>query len=260
MSHRFGAQFLLRDILVRLGVTAPPRSSEPMPAAVRMAQRAAQVGWRSLPTAVRRSLGVVRVRSRARFHRQPPPAIPADAPRSRCFPLSNGLAAGGIRLNLIGREPCGLLQPGDAVRQFCDQLERDLSDIRDHRTGRPLVARVLRTADHFHGPHLDELPDLLVEWDDKVALSSSVIGRGAGATVCASSPKIGTLEGRNDYGRTGEHRPGGWFVAAGPGIRSGRVETVSVLDFAPTFTRMLGLEIPDCDGSVIPGLDNELHA
>jgi predicted AlkP superfamily phosphohydrolase/phosphomutase len=253
MSHRFGAQFLLGDILIRLGVTAPRRSPKP-PVAARVARRAAEAAWRRLPDAVRRPLGVVR--DRARVHTGGPPAwaIPADAPNSLCFPLNNGLAAGGIRLNLVGREPDGRLQPGNEVREFCDRLERDLLDIRDHRTGGPLVARVLRTADHFHGAHLDELPDLLVEWNDEAATGSTAIGNGAGAVVRASSPKIGVLEGCNDYGRSGEHRPGGWFVAAGPGIRPGRAQPVSVLDLAPTFARMLGLDIPECDGTVIPAL------
>jgi hypothetical protein len=171
-----------------------------------------------------------------------------------CFPQNNGLAVGGIRLNLVGREPCGRLRPGSEAREFCDRLQDDLLEIRDHRTGGPLVARVLRTEDHFNGPHLDELPDLLIEWNDEVATGSTAIGDGAAAVVRASSPKIGVIEGRNDYGRSGEHRSGGWFVAAGPGIPAGRAGPVSVLDFAPTFARLLGVDMPDCDGSVISAL------
>ena len=254
MSYRFGAQFLLSDILVRLGVTAPPRPTNATPVAARVARSAAAAAWRRLPSAMRRSLGVVRDRARAHSGGPPAPAIPADAPRSLCFPQNNGLAAGGIRLNLVGREPCGRLHPGGEAREFCDRLETDLLEIRDHRTGGPLVARVLRTSDHFHGPHLSELPDLLVEWNDDTATGSTAIGHGMGAVVRVSSPKIGMLEGHNEYGRSGEHRPDGWFVATGPGIRPGPLRPVSVLDLAPTFARMLGVDMSECDGSVIPAL------
>jgi predicted AlkP superfamily phosphohydrolase/phosphomutase len=259
MSHRFGAQFLLADILVRLGVTAPPRPDATAVVA-RVARSAAAVVWRRLPHALRRPLGVVRERARARSVAPPAPSIPADAPLSLCFPLNNGLAVGGIRLNLVGREPYGRLHVGSEAREFCDRLERDLLEIRDDRNGGPLIARVLRTADHFHGPHHDELPDLLVEWNDEVATGSTAIGSGAGAVVRASSPKIGMIEGANDYGRSGEHRPGGWFVATGPGIVPGTLAPVSVLDLAPTFARMLGLNMPGCDGSVIPALCHDSPA
>jgi predicted AlkP superfamily phosphohydrolase/phosphomutase len=255
MSHRFGAQFLLGDILVRLGVTVPRHVADAQPpAALRVARHAAETAWRVLPGALRRPLAGMRSRTRAHSSVRPVPAIPADAPQSLCFPQNNGLAVGGIRLNLMGREPCGRLQPGTDARQFCDRLEHDLLEIRDHRTGGPLVAHVLRTADHFQGSHLDELPDLLVEWNDELATGSTAIGRGMGAVVRASSPKIGMLEGRNEYGRSGEHRPDGWFVATGPGIRPGQVRPVSVLDLAPTFARMLGVDMSECDGSVIPAL------
>ena len=48
---------------------------------------------------------------------------------------------------------------------------------------------------------------------------------------------------------------GGWFVAAGPGLGAGSLtREVSLLDLAPTFTRMLGVELRDVDGRPIPEL------
>ena len=77
-----------------------------------------------------------------------------------------------------------------------------------------------------------------------------LIGGGPGATVRAVSPKIGVVTGTNDYGRTGEHRPEGFFVAAGPNTRSGRLSReVSILDFAPTFAKLLDVRLPESDGT-----------
>jgi predicted AlkP superfamily phosphohydrolase/phosphomutase len=59
----------------------------------------------------------------------------------------------------------------------------------------------------------------------------------------------------NRYGRTGEHRPGGFFVAAGPGLPAGRLtRVVSVLDFAPTLLALLGVPAPAGDGRAIAEL------
>jgi predicted AlkP superfamily phosphohydrolase/phosphomutase len=178
-----------------------------------------------------------------------------DPHSSRCFPQNNGLAVGGLRLNLIGREPRGVLVPGAEADAFARDLTADLSGILDGRTGRPLVRRVVRTADLYSGDHLDRLPDLLVEWSDEVPTGSTIVANGVGARVAATSSKIGALEGVNTYCRTGEHRPSGLFIAAGPTVPSSPLSReVSILDFAPTFARVLGVAGGDYDGRAIDEL------
>jgi len=132
---------------------------------------------------------------------------------------------------------------------FSHGLTANLLNITDERTSRPLIRRILRTADLYAGQHLDHLPDLLVEWSDEVPTGSTSVGKGAGAIVRASSSKIGVIEGANEYCRTGEHRQFGLFVAAGPMIRPGALTNeISLLDLAPTLARYLGVDLPDCDG------------
>ena len=152
---------------------------------------------------------------------EPASAVPAgiDAARSRCFPVYNGLIEGGIRLNVSGREP-----------------------IRD----------LVRTKDVVDGARLDSLPDLLVVWSDAVATGSRVVGDGAAATIRAHSPRIGTVEGTNAFGRTGEHRPDGFCVFAGPDIEPGPLpEDWSIYDYAPTFTATLGVTMPGVHGRAL---------
>jgi predicted AlkP superfamily phosphohydrolase/phosphomutase len=202
--------------------------------------------WRALPTAVRAAL---RPHLRRESQTDPLPTIGVDPERSRCFAVGNGLATSGIRLNRIGREPRGILAPGAETDAFCAQLTGELLEIVREDTGRPLVARVLRTSELYAGDRLDDLPDLLVDWDDSTPTGSSELNGGAGSVIRASSPRIGVVEGTNHYTRTGEHRIEGFFVAAGPGIAPGRLERpVSVLDFAPTFARLLGVDLPGGDG------------
>lgn len=250
MAHWYGAQFLLRDILVRLGATVA-LPAPPPPRGVRPAlRRGAGAVVRRLPPPVRAVLR--RLRDRAARPVAPVRRIPADVARSRCFPHANGLAVGGIRLNLAGREPQGVLQPGAEAEQFVEWLTGELLAITDGRTGRPLVRRVRRTADLCDGEQLAHLPDLLVEWSDEVPTGTTALAGGRAATVTAHSPALGTLAGSNDYGRTGEHRPGGWLVAAGPTVAHGRLaREVSLLDLAPTFTALLGVRLEGADGRVI---------
>jgi predicted AlkP superfamily phosphohydrolase/phosphomutase len=249
MAHWYGAQFLLQEILVRLGAAEPLPVTPPTTAA--RARSLAASAWRRIPGFVRQRI--------PRPHRPPAePALPAltvDGRRSRCFPHPNGLAVGGIRLNLVGREPTGVLRPGADAEDFIAWLTRALLDIRDERTGGPLVSRVLRSAELGRGENLDLLPDLLVEWTDAVPTGSRAVGAGAGARVRVSSPLIGVLEGENDFGRTGEHRPGGWFAVAGPGIAPGHLDhQPALIDLAPTLTALLGVPFERCDGRPIEAI------
>jgi predicted AlkP superfamily phosphohydrolase/phosphomutase len=251
MSHWYGAQFLLPEILLRLGVARPPSASSEGRGVTARALATARWTWKRIPTSLRTGLAPVR----DWFRQENPhrlPTIGVDPETSRCFAHKNGLAVGGIRLNLVGREPQGILSPGPEADSFCHALVTDLLDIIDERTGQPLIRRVLKTSQLYQGDYLEDLPDLLVEWSDEVPTGSTAISDGSGAVVRARSPKIGVIEGSNQFGRTGEHRPEGFFTAVGPGIRPGTLEKeVSILDLAPTLTNLLGVDLPECDGQPI---------
>jgi predicted AlkP superfamily phosphohydrolase/phosphomutase len=171
-----------------------------------------------------------------------------DLKVSKCFLLSNGDSVCGLRINLAGREPEGLVQPGADMDSLCDQLAQDFSEIVDLDTGLPIVKSVRRTAMLYQGEHLEYLPDLLIEWNDDKSLG----GNPRGSAIRVGSDKIGVVEGVYEGRRTGDHRADGMFVAMGPGIKPGRMErVVSIMDFAPTFTHLLGVELPDVDGKLI---------
>lgn len=254
MSYWYSAQFILSEILVRLGVAQP---SQPPPAPTGPVWRSAAIAgaraaWRLVPPSIRRYTFELRQRLQSAPQGMPLPSIEVDPTRSRCFMVRNGHLTGAIRLNLAGREPFGMVAPGAEADAFVRQLTSDLLEIVDERTGRPLIQGIRRTRDYYDGEHLDALPDLLVDWADELPTGNSNIGGGAAATVRARSPKIGMVEGTNDFSRTGDHRIGGLFIAAGPGIRPGRLgREVSVMDFAPTLCRMLGVDLPDVDGRPI---------
>jgi len=258
MSHWFGACFLLPRILIRLGITVPnppPPSSVERPYAWRTVARRI---WRRLPASLKTRLAPLRQRlSGERLDPLAVKPLGVDAAKSLCFAVQNGLATGGIRLNLKGREPHGLVAPGAEADALCERIMASLLAIVDQKTGQPIVARVRRTADLYQGEHLGDLPDLLVDWNDRTPVGSAHVNGGAAASVTIQSPEIGVMEGTNDFSRTGEHRIGGIFIAAGPGIRPGTMNrTISNLDLAPTIARVLGVELPGVDGRPILELES----
>lgn len=239
MGGYFGAGFLLHDVLVRLGAATPP-SAPPRPRTARSALvESARSIWRHLPRVIRDQLRPLR----QRLLPDPPPGprtIGVDPSRSRCFVVGNGAPVSGIRLNLAGREPTGCLAQGAEADRFVADLSGALLGVIDARTGRPAIRAVTRTAALHAGPHLDRLPDLLVEWADEVQTGSMQLAGGRGATVRLTSPAIGMVEGVNWYGRSGDHRAGGMYILAGAGIApGGEGHALEVAELAAAITRIV---------------------
>lgn len=253
MGAWFGAPFLLPDILARLGVATPPA---PPPAAwtVRsLVVGSLRAAWHLMPRPLRDRLRPLRKRW---FPDPPRPrTLGIDPGKSRCFAVGNGAPVGGIRLNLAGREPRGLLAPGREADEFVTALRRDLLEIIDERTGRPAIRAVHRTQDLHEGPVLDRLPDLLVEWSDDRATGSMALADGRGATLRLSSPRIGTVTGSNWYGRSGDHRAGGLYILGG-----GEVQAGITAPLVPVAGFKAGILTALLDGSTIQGaLDRGVH-
>jgi predicted AlkP superfamily phosphohydrolase/phosphomutase len=259
MAHNFGAQFLLPDILLRLEV-AIPCSGKPLPSrpsySIHGLHALLKWTWRHAPQGVRDRLNPVRQRLRRNVdsgHDHMFPSISGiDPGKSKCFPVENAMSIGGIRVNLAGREPHGIIKPGSEMDNFCLELSQRLLEIVDCDAGIPVIKSVRRTSELYRGESLDCLPDLLVEWSDDKFVGALGSGDSRGSTVRLTSDKIGLVEGVNSYCRTGDHRPEGLFIACGPGIRAGQMErTVSIMDFASTFAELLGVKLTQTDGKPI---------
>ena len=167
-----------------------------------------------------------------------PPRI--DVAAGKCFSIHDNPSHAGIRVNLIGREPKGTVRPGKEYQNFCKALEKDLLAIINVGTGKPIINRIIRTAEYYEGDYLEHLPDLLVEWNQEDPIPA------------VFSDKIGKIPVNFRHPRTGHHRPGGMFIALEPSIEPGFLNrTVSIIDFAPTFASLLNVSLPDVDGQPI---------
>lgn len=189
--------------------------------------------WRAVPSQVRRRLsGRARglldtVKSREREHRT-------------SFPLIHNNMSGAIRINVVGREPAGVIRRGAEYDACCDRLSAALRELRDLDTGEPVVDQIVRPRELFSGDNLDDLPDLLVVW------------AGHAPHLRVGSARLGEIEGIYPGDRSGDHTSHAILLASGPGIPVGSSDQPwSVLGIAPTLANRLGVTLPKAEGAAL---------
>jgi len=150
--------------------------------------------------------------------------------RAYCLPTD---LEGYIRINLKGREPQGIVEPGAEYEALQSELAQALGELRDPNTGHPIVREVIRTDDAFPGGRRAYLPDLIVRWNADNPIT------------CACSAGLGTVSKLSPDPRPGTHAGPGFVLAAGPGIAAGKLQgPAHIVDFAPTLLRRFGVEVP----------------
>lgn len=148
-----------------------------------------------------------------------------------------------IRVNLRGREPQGIVAPGEEYAVLLDRLEADLRQLTDPHTGHPAIRQVTRTVEVFHIPPPAMLPDLFVDWRPGAHFMGRVV-----------HPRAELTQREPNYFRGSYHSHEGFLVAAGPLIRSrGALGDLSLLDVAPTCLALLGQASPETlSGKISP--------
>jgi predicted AlkP superfamily phosphohydrolase/phosphomutase len=148
---------------------------------------------------------------------------------------------GYVRLNLKGRELEGCVDP-KAADQVIEELNVGLRSFRDLTTGKPVIRGTVKVDDLVppDAPRRRFLPDLVVLWDPPgpVWASDGLVSDQFGEIRWTRGRKLAS-------GRSGNHTPHGWFVAAGPGIRPGPSErSYDTADLMPTVFHWLGAAPP----------------
>jgi predicted AlkP superfamily phosphohydrolase/phosphomutase len=174
-----------------------------------------------------------------------------DVDWSRTLAYSIG-HVGQVYVNLKGREPAGIVEPGaeyEAVRQ---RVIEALQDLRHPESNQPLVDRAIPGDQVVHGPYAHRSPDLHIVLDGYRTIAFPLF---------ATDNRIVTRQIRGD---SGCHRQHGILIAWGAEVRSeapspvGRpgegqtVEGARIVDLAPTILHLMGLPVPeDMDGRVL---------
>jgi predicted AlkP superfamily phosphohydrolase/phosphomutase len=243
LSHGMGPHHdgthLLDMVLRRLDRSEPDLRNLPTKTA------AATVG-RLPPRWQAQATGALAPLLRRRIDRSPPaPNEPSPVPHGEraWFETPNNTPIAGVRLNVRGREPHGIIEPGREFDVACDRLRRWLLEIINVDTGEPVLRAVTRSDDVYRRRVDDAMPDLFLWWDNRVPIER------------VWSPRIGTVvEPYRDW-RTGDHVPHGLLFASGPGIAPGRRdEPIRMVDVSASLAAATGVELADVDGRPVPDL------
>jgi predicted AlkP superfamily phosphohydrolase/phosphomutase len=150
--------------------------------------------------------------------------------------LVTGCETGLVFVNVKGRGPFGIVEPGEEYDQLVSELIARLSELRHPRTGEKLIERAVRGAELYPGAPEDvPLPDIVLIGPP---------GHGFSTTL-SNSPL--------ESGPEGCHRPQGILILHGKGWRRPPVEfRPNLIDLAPTALHCLGVPVPrEMDGRVL---------
>ena len=162
-----------------------------------------------------------------------------DWSRTQAYSLGN---VGQIRLNVVGREPHGCVQPGTEYEQVREEIINRLHTLRDPQTGETVVETVYRREEIYAGPHFEQAPDI-------VFLPRRLEYFGFGEYEFGSHQIIESMR----RGISGTHRMNGIFMAYGAAVQPGTiVENASLYDLAPTLLHLMGEQVAThMDGRVL---------
>jgi len=159
-------------------------------------------------------------------------------PRTRAFS-----ALHGICLNLRGREPQGIVEPGEEARRTLAEIEGRLGRLRglDGEKVFDFAAVAERT---YRGPHLREAPDLQFQ----------LAGLSCLPKEDWDAPAL--FARRRNAPISGQHRFQGIFAFQAPGVAAGHdLSELHIRDVAPTLLHAVGEPVPAwMEGRVHAGL------
>jgi predicted AlkP superfamily phosphohydrolase/phosphomutase len=157
---------------------------------------------------------------------------------------------GDIRINVKGREPNGIVDPGGAYENLREELVTKLESLRDPDTGERMVDKVHKREELYHGAHVHKASDLIIKWQDYQYKSR--INLEMDDKVGASQVMI---DPTRDSKVSSIHRMNGIFMAFGKDVRQGvEIKGAQIIDLAPTMLYLLDEPVPDSmDGEVLVG-------
>ena len=162
-----------------------------------------------------------------------------DWSRTTAYSLGN---VGQINLNVRGREPQGIVDPGAEYEKLREEMIDSLQQLQDPQTGEHVVEAVYRREDVYWGDRLRQAPDILF-------VPTRMEYFGFGEYEFGSNRVIEQMK----RGISGTHRMNGILLLHGAPIQQGmELQGACLYDLAPTILHLMGEPIPsDMDGRVL---------
>jgi len=157
-----------------------------------------------------------------------------------------------IWINLKGVKPEGTVDLAD-YEALVTFIISKLAELKDPRNGKPVINRVYRRDEIFHGPFAHEGADLVLDWWSENSLFSTQPSFPEDTHKPALVIRKHEPTEISEWG--GTHRLYGILIARAPALKIGaEIENSHLIDLAPTILHLLGVSVPqDMDGSVLVG-------
>lgn len=151
----------------------------------------------------------------------------------------------GIVINLAGRQPQGVVQPGVEYESLRKEIIKKVLKLKDTNTGEQIVLRAHLREQLYNGSFIERAPDIIL------VLQEDYTGGTGLHEPLVSTINFATLNKVN-----GEHRMQGILLVLGPMIKNNHtIEGASLVDIAPTILYSLGLPAEnEMDGTVLKEL------
>jgi predicted AlkP superfamily phosphohydrolase/phosphomutase len=153
---------------------------------------------------------------------------------------------GGLRINLQGREPEGIVRP-DEYSPLCQTLRQSLLALTDPETKSPPLANVFPREELYQGPYTPRAPDLILEprRDNQSAAQNFVLD--------STLKPNGVHPFGSSQPYSGNHTLDGILIAWGADVvKGGQIKNAQIIDLAPTILAVMGVPVPaDMDGRVL---------
>ncbi|TET79105.1 MAG: hypothetical protein E3J41_02810 [Candidatus Cloacimonadota bacterium] len=161
-----------------------------------------------------------------------------DWQKTKAYSLGH---VGQIYINLKGREKFGIVNRGNEYEEVREEIIEKLKRLRDPKTGKDVIEKVVKKEEIYSGPYLDRSPDLFLFSKDSEYDAFALMAQNT-EIFCD-----------HFKGQSGNHRLHGIFVANGYNIRPGiQIKNAKIIDILPTVLYSMGLPIPDdLDGRIL---------
>ncbi|MFC2037390.1 alkaline phosphatase family protein [Chloroflexota bacterium] len=162
-----------------------------------------------------------------------------DWQHTTAYALGN---VGQIRLNVRGREPQGLVEPGEQYEAARDEIIARLGELCDPQTGEQVVEAVYRREEVYWGHSMEQAADI-------VFIPTRLEYFGFGEYEFGSNEIVEAMK----RGISGTHRLNGMVLLWGKKILAGtHLKDAQIFDLAPSILHLMGEPVPqDMDGRVL---------
>lgn len=155
---------------------------------------------------------------------------------------------GQIFINLKGREPKGIVTPGDESESLQEEIISELKKIKIPGQSKKLISSVFKSEELYHGKYAEFAPDI------------TFLTKNLEAVAFGNFEFTSNREIEKAYtGISGHHQMEGIYIFSGPAFRKkGRARQLNIPDLAPLILKLFDCPLEnDMDGKVPLELLNE---